>query len=228
MATAYSPLVVTDGLVMYLDAGNTKSYPGAGTTWTDISRTNNNGTLTNGPTFNSANGGSIVLDGIDDYVNFGTTSGGIGGSSAATMELFINMTFPAGLQQIFGFRDNAGFDFFFLVFSGGGSEFRARNSAGTYYDLNPSVSAYAGKWTQINFSVGPSGRRVFANGNLLDSSPTWTGTFGSTSPLSLGNYQIGNIWFATGKVSIAKLYNRELSQAEILQNYNATKTRFGL
>ena len=228
MTTSYSPLIVTDGLVMYLDAANPKSYPGTGTTWTDISRNGRNGTLVNGPTFNSANNGSIVFDGIDDYVNFGTISGGVGGSSAATMELFINMTFPAGLQQIFGFRDNAGFDFFFLVFSGGGTEFRARNSAGTYYDLNPSISAYSGKWTQINFSVGPSGRRVYVNGNLLDSNPTWTGSFGNTSPLSLGNYQIGNIWFATGKVGTVKLYNKELSQAEITQNYNATKTRYGL
>jgi hypothetical protein len=222
------PHIITDGLVLSLDAGNTKSYPGSGTTWTDKSGFGNNGTLTNGPTFNSANGGSIVFDGVNDYVNFGTTSRGIGGSSAATMELFLNMTFPAELQQIFGFRDNTGFDFYFLAFGLGTSEFRARNSAGTAYNLTPSIATYEGKWTQINFSVGPSGRRVFANGNLISSSPTWTGTFGSTSPLSLGNYQLANIWFATGNVSTAKLYNRELTAQEIQQNYNSTKTRYGL
>jgi hypothetical protein len=221
-----TPPIITNGLVLALDAGNTISYPRTGTLWKDLSG-NSNGTLVNGPTFDAGNGGNIVLDGTNDYIDFGTISGGIGGSSAATMELFINMTFPAALQQIFGFRNNSGFDFFFLAFSGGGTEFRARNSAGTIFDLNPSLSFYSNKWVQINFSVGPSGRRVYANGDLIASNPTWTGTFGSTAPLNLGN-DARNFWFATGKVSIAKLYNRELSQFEVLQNYNATKTRFGL
>jgi hypothetical protein len=63
--------VVTSGLVLALDAANTKSYPGSGTTWSDLSGNGNTGTLTNGPTFNSANGGSIAFDGIDDYTNLG-------------------------------------------------------------------------------------------------------------------------------------------------------------
>jgi len=70
MASSIAPNIVTDGLVLYLDAANTKSYPGSGTTWTDIAA-RNNGTLTNGPTFSSANGGLIVFDGIDDYVDCG-------------------------------------------------------------------------------------------------------------------------------------------------------------
>jgi hypothetical protein len=67
----YSPKIVTDGLVLYLDAANTRSYPGTGTTWSDLSRGGNNGSLINGPTFNSANGGSIVFDGSNDYVDCG-------------------------------------------------------------------------------------------------------------------------------------------------------------
>ena len=57
-----------NGLVLALDAANTKSYPGSGTTWTDLSGRGNTGTLTNGPTYSSANGGSIVFDGTNDYV----------------------------------------------------------------------------------------------------------------------------------------------------------------
>jgi hypothetical protein len=64
MAFNYSPKIIQDGLVLYLDAANTKSYPTTGTTWTDLSRSGNNGTLINGPTFNSGNGGSIVFDGV--------------------------------------------------------------------------------------------------------------------------------------------------------------------
>jgi hypothetical protein len=61
--------IVRDGLVMYLDAGDSTSYPGSGTTWADLINSANNATLVNGPTFNSANGGAIVLDGVNDRVN---------------------------------------------------------------------------------------------------------------------------------------------------------------
>ena len=70
MSTRYNPSIVRDSLLLYLDAANTKSYPGSGTTWYDLSGNNKNPTLTNGPTFNSDNLGSIVLDGTNDYVEF--------------------------------------------------------------------------------------------------------------------------------------------------------------
>ena len=70
MSTRYNPSIVRDSLLLYLDAANTKSYPGSGTTWYDLSGNNKNPTLTNGPTFNSDNLGSIVLDGTNDMVEF--------------------------------------------------------------------------------------------------------------------------------------------------------------
>ena len=73
MALSHSPKIVTDGLVLCLDAGDGKSYGGSGTTWTDRSVNSNNGTLTNGPTFDSSNGGSIVFDGSNDYTSFSAT-----------------------------------------------------------------------------------------------------------------------------------------------------------
>jgi hypothetical protein len=66
MSFNYSPKIVTDGLVLYLDAANTKSYVSGSTVWNDLSRSGYNGTLTNGPTFNISNGGSISFDGVDD------------------------------------------------------------------------------------------------------------------------------------------------------------------
>jgi hypothetical protein len=71
MSFHYSPKIITEGLVLYLDAANTRSYVSGSTTWNDISRSGNNGTLINGPTFNSGNGGSIVFDGVNDYVALG-------------------------------------------------------------------------------------------------------------------------------------------------------------
>ena len=71
---AHGPSIITQGLVLALDAADRNSYPGSGTTWTDLSGNGNTGTLTNGPTYNSANGGSIVFDGSNDYVNFSYNS----------------------------------------------------------------------------------------------------------------------------------------------------------
>ena len=67
MALSHSPSIVTNGLVLCLDAANSKSYPGSGTTWTDLSGRGNNGTLVNGVGYNSGNLGSLVFDGVDDY-----------------------------------------------------------------------------------------------------------------------------------------------------------------
>ena len=167
------------------------------------------------------------FDGTDDYINFGNVSAGMAGASQATMELVINMTFPSSLQQIFGFRDDNQFDFFFLVFAGGGSEFRVRNSAGTYYDLNPNLSSYAGKSTHIVFCVGPEGRKVYANGVLIASNATWTGNLAGVSPFNIGR-NASNMWFATGTMPVAKLYTKQLTANEVLQNYNHYKTRFNI
>ena len=71
MAVGYNPKIVTDNLILALDAANIKSYPGSGTTWTDLSGKGNNGTLVNGPTFNSGNSGSIEFDGTNDSISLG-------------------------------------------------------------------------------------------------------------------------------------------------------------
>lgn len=63
------PKIVSEGLVLYLDAANSKSYSGTGTTWTDLSGNSNNATLVNGPTYSSLNGGGIVLDATDDFIS---------------------------------------------------------------------------------------------------------------------------------------------------------------
>ena len=90
MSTRYNPSIVRDNLVLYLDAANTKSYPGSGTTWTDISRKGTDGTLTNGATFNSGNMGHIAFDGTNDYVDI-TSLPVISNTSAMTMEAWVNV-----------------------------------------------------------------------------------------------------------------------------------------
>ena len=74
MSFSFSPKIVTDGLVLYLDAANTRSYVSGSTVWTDLSRVGNNGLLINGPTFNSLNNGSIVFNGTNQYVDCGVST----------------------------------------------------------------------------------------------------------------------------------------------------------
>ena len=97
MSVIKGPNVVREGLVLHLDAGTTRSYPGSGTTWTDLSENSNNGTLVNSPTFNSANGGSIVFDGGDDHA---TTT--LQRNATMTFEAFFRATVSSGYRLIFG------------------------------------------------------------------------------------------------------------------------------
>jgi hypothetical protein len=93
MAGSSGPDLVQNGLVLALDAADKNSYRGTGTTWSDLSGNNNTGTLTNGPTFNGGNGGSIVFDGVDDYADFGNVLASL---TNLTLECFVKF----GTQKI--------------------------------------------------------------------------------------------------------------------------------
>ena len=127
MAFNYSPKVVTDGLVLYLDAANPNSYASGSTSWNDISRGGNNGTLFNGPTFNAGNGGSILFDGIDDFIQ-------CTGSLTVTSATFVSWIKRNGNQVT-----TAG-----ILFSRGtnttGMNFLSSNQLG--YHWNDSVPTY--------------------------------------------------------------------------------------
>jgi hypothetical protein len=214
MATAYSPLVVTDGLVMYLDAGNTKSYPGSGTTWTDISRNGNNGTLTNGPTFNSANGGSIVFDGADDYVNCGS---GMSATGKITVSTWVKFNTVSIFQHIVDSSSNT----WHLAMLGNIPYFW---NGSTYHQTGTALSTNT--WYMVTGVQGTT-LDVYVNGilsNSLESNINIT-----TNNVWLGLWQPpGGGRALSGNIATTQIYSRALSQTEILQNYNATKTRFGL
>jgi len=222
MATAYSPLVVTDGLVMYLDAGNTKSYPGAGTTWTDVSRNGNNGTLTNGPTFNSANGGSIVFDGVDDYATV---------SSLNLTGITENFTFITVIK--FPTFNNSGvivwqaFSSYWALMTN--TSFGAANltftTRGTRGQAAVSSTLTANQWYYVVCKREAGVNSLYINNT----------TYTYTSDVSFPGgtlFKIGtdgnNNYFFNGNLALIQLYNRALTQTEIQQNYNTQKTRFGL
>ena len=116
MGLSHSPKIVTNGLVLCLDAGNTKSYPGSGTAWNNLSSTSNNGTLTNGPTYDSTNGGSLIFDGTNDYIQSGSFSNLL--TADITVETWIYLTAASSdWVRIIGTGGNGGNRTFGLWYS---------------------------------------------------------------------------------------------------------------
>ena len=230
---ANGPKIVTDGLVLCLDAGNPKSYPGSGTAWVDISRNGNNGTLINGPTFNSDNIGSIVFDGSNDYVAIPSSS--LVSSSQMTFDVW-NFGISAQASSVVYFTNGAGHRLLniHLPFIGNNIFFDAGNGSGNVGSFdrifkNATNAEYQGwhYWAFTKNSVAGT-MRIYRNGQLWHSGTSLTAPIGAASvsgnlggAVDLGGYHIG-------RIGSAKLYSRELSASEVLQNYNATKGRFKL
>ena len=222
------PTIVTSGLVLYLDAGQTASYPGIGTVWTDLSGNGNNGTLVNGPTFNSANGGSIVFDGTD-YVVVNTLP-----SLQNTDKFTLFGWFKRRISTskiICGVANAPDLDVTFELWSDGNVYFEVGNGSNSYaYTTNNTVN-----WQFITMVfngqlLGNTNRlKGYVNGVLQSltyntSVPNITGNL--TNPFYIGGNILGS--YSDGNISQFLIYNRALSDAEVLQNYNATKSRFGL
>jgi hypothetical protein len=216
MAFHYSPNIVTDGLVLYLDAANTRSYPGTGITWSDLSRGGNNGTLINGPTFNSGFGGSMVFDGTNDYVSGSCTT--VNANVGMTTFIWVRTTITS--PQVFFSHTSGANNGFRLEIDGG--QFLLTFGGVANYSSGNGVSD--GNWKQLVVTtVGTTGR-IYINGNLV-ASPTVGTMQGTPNQFVISG---STIRFLNGNVASVILYNRDLSAAEVLQNYNATKSRFGL
>ena len=224
---AYYGGIVKDGLVLNLDAAKRDSYPTTGTTWRDISGNQNNGTLTNGPTFNSDNGGSFVFDGVDDNVQ---TPLNILGCNNTTQIVWykwslINQT---GVMTYIGNPGSNGMGFFV---NSGADNGTAGNKVsvlygGVYYNALNAGTLFATlttNWTQLTLTRDTLTTRLYQDGIFLGST-----TRVPLSNTSLLNVTIGYTIATRGSYSQAQIYNKALTAAEVLQNYNATKGRYGL
>jgi len=225
MAFNYSPKVATDGLVLCLDAANPKSYVSGSTTWGDLSRGGNNGTLINEPTYNTANGGSLVFDGVNDYVNISTAPNL---TNPLTICAFVNTSFITGSNQVIYGPSANGSDNYLTIFNN-----RARILATQASDLNSfqitgTTVIQANTWYHITGIVNNNVTQIYINGIFEVASTARAFTIGSwNSTARIGQRANGQFPF-NGRIAYVQGYNRALSATEILQNYNTTKTRFGL
>jgi hypothetical protein len=220
MSFNYSPKIVNDSsLVLYLDAANTKSYVSGSTTWNDISRRGNNGTLTNGPTFNSANGGAIVFDGVNDCIVVSSNANILSKTSYTKISWFYITSY---LYNIIS-GGNSGAHAFWL---GGTANLRAgHNGAWSTVVSTTNLSLNTWYFGAVTFNT-TNGWKLYVNG-VQESTSVSTTTYTGNDEILVGAYGTGTNVFA-GRIAVAQVYNKVLTDQEILQNYNATKTRYGL
>lgn len=218
---------VQNGLVLHLDAGNNKSYPGSGTTWRDLSISNNTGTI-NGPTFSGANGGSLVFDGINDVVT-GANNTGISGTGARTLSTWFYPTDMISTQfysvarigagttsqlfEILIYRENDAYLIFLHIW--GGNEVGVGVQKTLLSNYSNIVCSYDGTTVYM-----------YLDGKLMITGNRTLSTANST--FTLGSPAYGAHKYFSGRISNLSLYNRSLSPNEVLQNYDAAKSRFGL
>jgi len=234
MGLTHSPRIVTDGLVLCLDAANSRSYPGTGTTWTDLTG-GNDGTLTNGPTFDSVNGGSIVFDGSDDLVNVGDNS---------DLQITANITISAWIKA--STQNNMGIAGKYASSSGKRGYLIATNASDsnqkiTWYYQRAAGSFNAGdsvtsssdvldnNWHFVLCTFTSSvSAKIYIDGELdaTDTASIPSAIANNSARFEIGTHNEGTAYCFNGNISNVSIYNRALNADEIRQNYNATKGRY--
>ena len=217
----FTNTIVQQGLVLNLDAGNPYSYAGAGTTWFDVSGNGYNGTLTNGPIYSSTNNGIINFDGTDDYSISTVTNI----TASSTIAIWIksssyNNKIPISINEdSYGSGPNLYFISSQICWNTGDSASNPFSNS-SYPDSN---------WHYIVVTNDSStNAKLYIDGALIG-----TASYRSTLSTTSNNFWIGrfhgdNNYTINASIGQVQLYNRVLSAAEVLQNYNATKSRFGL
>jgi hypothetical protein len=230
-----APLYPTNGLALALDAGDSSSYPGTGTTWTDLSGNANTGTLTNGPTYGgSGSGGYIDFDGTNDYVNIADASS-INPTTGITFVTWFRMDSPLTANQNIiskGFTSVSPpyVQYSFKMFDNSPYNTPQFNLAlgGTLRTLNGSTTMSASTWYMVACTYDKTSMKIYVN-NVQDantSSQTANISTYATS-LSLARWPTGNSQFLNGQIAMTLIYNRALSATEVGDIWTATKSRYG-
>ena len=227
MSTQYANgKIVTSGLVLALDAADRNSYRSGSTVWNDVSGNGNSGTLVNGPTFSN---NSLVFDGTNDYVSI-INSAILKPSIPLTICIIVNIT---TISDSYIFTNDAGSTNYSGVSIGGSGYIRFGDNTGSGPSSrrDHAFNISANRWNFItvvcNSVINPL---IYLNGestNITSTSGTATTLGYSSANIEIGRRNQASLYF-NGNISTCQIYNRALSATEVLQNYNAQKSRFGL
>ena len=221
--------IVKDGLVLHIDAGNNLSYPGIGTTASNIAGVGVTGILTNGVGFGVSSGGSFIFDGTNDYINCGNDSSlsALGGTTNITASAWVYYTAYGGGGNTYSVITVKGPPWTWLL-ENPSNYFTFRITAGGA-DVNvvDASTHLLNTWYYVVGTYDGSAMRIYVNG-VLKTARSQAGTLGTNSETAkIGTYQ-GTNYNLTGRIANVSIYNKTLSSTEILQNYNALKGRYGL
>jgi hypothetical protein len=221
--------IVKDGLILYYDAINPKSLISGSTTWIDLSRSNINGTLTNGPTYTSNFGGGIVCDGVDDRIAMPFTA-----SSPSVQPYTYEISFSPNVSGL-NFKGLMGFSqypvngfslglynssiIYFQAYSGS-----VENSVGLQGYFNPTIGAVS----VVTATFVNRDMKIYYNGNMISLTTIAFDPPANSNPIVIAGTVQGGWGPSNITVYNAKIYNRAITPAEVKQNYNTMKSRFNI
>ena len=220
MGIDIGPIETTDLLVLHLDAANTRSYPGSGNTVYDLSGSGNTSALTNGPTYLSSNLGAFVLDGSNDYILVNSQANILSKTAYTKIAYIYISNFSTANNIISG-----GFSGQHAFWMSSTDKLHAGHN-GAWNTVVGATSLSLNTWyfAAVTYS-NSTGWKLYLNGRE-DGTSADTTTFTGNQEISIGSYSTSNNF--TGRIASVQVYNRVLSASEIVQNYNATKRRYGL
>ena len=237
---AISPTVslVSDNLFMHLDASNSSSYSGSGSTWTDLTGNSNNGTI-NGATWSSTDGGIFDFDGTNDTVQIAHNSSlSLSTSVQRTIQVWVKFDVLPGLNQqvpVFGkLSSSFAFDGYWGgLFSNGGVVRCTTNGTGVQRISNSTLTVAADTWYLFTFisqiTSASNTTKVYINSTEYITTAHGTDGYTEDNPLYLGWIGSGvSSLYLNGKIGACYFYTDGLTASEVTQNFNATKSRYGL
>jgi hypothetical protein len=233
--TRFENTIIQQGLILNLDAGNPYSYAGSGATWYDASGNSNNATLINSPTYSVDNGGLLNwASASSQYATVAMNSGLRVANITQEVWVFLNST----ADQVFiGSQYGTSSNNSFALWLQSGTFYFGVNTGGTFY-YTSSSSASAGTWYHLIHTYNATTQYLYINGVLVatyNSAASGNISYDTSNTLlAIGadfngsGYNVGPSAYTNGKMPVVRIYNIALSAAQVLQNYNATKGRFGL
>jgi hypothetical protein len=232
----YLPDITRQGLIVHYDFGETNCYNGSGTTITDLSGVSNNGTLTNSPTYSTTDGGIITFNGSNHYIYRGSVT------NPPTTIFSMNVVAKfadtgAGGRYVMALgRDigtNGGMALIAYGYAGASNELIFELGSG-FGRVSAGIVPTTGIWYDLTVTADGTTTKFYINGTLRNTGTQTTGQIASSPGLSIGSYLSAAIppvassaWF-NGNIASVKIYNRELSHADVTKNFRAQRTRFGL
>jgi hypothetical protein len=223
VSISYNSSIVTNGLVLCVDAGNPRSYSGSGTQWNDATSSGFNFSLTNGPVYSSSNLGSFTFDGVNDFASASDNTAL--NTQTPTVEVWVKTN--ATTQNGFWFEKGSVNTQYALFQEGGSITWRLTTNVGSLTATTASFMSTS-NWAQVVGTYTSGDRRIYVNGVQVASDALAYTIPTNSSGMFIGAYGTGTGYFYNGALSICRVYNRVLSAAEVLQNFNAIRGRYGI